>query len=149
MLIICSRSTLSVKAVHGSCRGWDSFWAAVNQSRGMWVNAFAQLTADLTNATFTNKLYSLIVSVSVTSCLCINISEDGLVVSCTLPVSASDIQCWVHAESVTMCSIVACHWSTRLIPFRVASSSVRFICRVSFSGLCQQMSSIMDLLSSR
>ena len=48
-----------------------------------------------------------------------------------------------------MCSTVTCHWSTRLIPFRIASSLARFIWRVSFSGRSQQASSMMDPLSSR
>ena len=96
-----------------------------------------------------DRLYFLIVSVDVVSRLHINVSVDALVVSCALPVSASDIQHWVHAESVMMCSTVACHWSTRLIPFRVVSSLARFICHISFSGRSQQASSMMDPLSSR
>ena len=54
-----------------------------------------------------------------------------------------------NAGSMTLCSTVACHWSARLIPFRVTSSSARFICRMSFSGRSQQVSSMMDPLSSR
>ena len=46
-----------------------------------------------------------------------------------------------------MCNTVACRWSARLIPFRVASISARFICRVSFSGHSQLASSMMDPLS--
>ena len=100
-----------MEAVHGRCRGLDSFRAAVNQCCGTQVNASFLLTANLTNTTSMDRLYSLIVSVSVVSHLCINISLDALVVSCALPVSASDIQHWVHAESVTRCSTIACNWS--------------------------------------
>ena len=149
MLVIRSKSILSAEAVHGSCRGSDPFRAAVNKRCRIRVSASALLTADLTNATSTDSLYSLIVSVSVASCLRISISLDALVVSCALPVRAYDIQCWVRTGSMTLCSPVAPHWSIKLIPFRVASSLARFLCRTSFSGRSQQVSSVMGLLSSR
>ena len=95
-----------------------------------------------------DTLYSLIVSVSVVICLHISTLLDALVVSCALPVSTSDKQWWVLAEFVTVCSTVACHWSARLIPFRVVSSTARFICCASFPGCSQQASSMMDPLSS-
>ena len=135
---ICSRSILSAEAVHGSCRGLDYFRAAFNQRCVTRVNESTLLTADLINVTSTD-LYSLIVLVSMARHLCINISLDALVVSRALPVSESD----------TMCSAVACHWSARLIPFRVATSSARFKCHSSFSGRSQQASSMMDPLSPR
>ena len=60
----------------------------------------------------------------------------------------------VLSRSAHLMSNVVCMPSpwwcvAQLIPFRVASSSARFICSVSFSGHSQQVSSMMDLLSSR
>ena len=74
----------------------------------------------------------------------ISISLDAFVVSCAFPLKASVIHRCMHAESVTMCRTLACHWSTRLTPFRVASSSARFICLESFSGRSQQASAMMN-----
>ena len=132
--MIHSRSILSTEANHGSCWGSDSFRAAVNQCCETWDNASALLNAYLTNTTSMDRLYSFIVSVNMASCLRINISLNALVVSHALLVSASDIQCWVHAKSMTMCSTVACHCSAGLILFRVASSLARFICCMSLSA---------------
>ena len=50
---------------------------------------------------------------------------------------------------MTMSRTVACHWRTRLIPFRVTSTSARFLCCMWFSGYSQQVSSMIDPLSSR
>ena len=46
-------------------------------------------------------------------------------------------------------SILACHWSASLTPFKVVSSSARFMCLASFSYQSQQASSMMAPLASR
>ena len=54
----------------------------------------------------------------------------------------------VHQLSTDTCSL-ACHWSTMLTLFKVASSSAKFMCLESFSSQNQQASSMMAPLVSR
>ena len=113
-------------------------FARSSHLRGTLVRRPVQFRQDCTSATSTVRLYSLMVSTRVASHLRISISHDAFVVSRAFPLKASVIHRCTHAESVTMCRTLACHWSARLTPFKVASSSARFMCLESFSGQSQQ-----------
>ena len=94
-------------------------------------------------------IHSLTVSTRVASRLRISISLDAFVISHAFPLKASVIHRCMYAESVTMCRILACHWSARLTPLRVASSSARFTCLESFSSQSQQASLMKNSSTAR
>ena len=116
---------------------------------GTLVRWSAQFWQDCTSAVSTVRSFSLMVSTRVASRLHISISLDALVVSRAFPLKASVIHRCMHTESVTMCRTLACHWRTRLTPFRVASSLARFMCLESFSGRSQQAPSTMNSSTAR
>ena len=133
---------------HGCCRGSDSFRILISHRCGTQVSLSALFMAYLISAMSTTKLYSLMVSASMVSCLHISISLDALVVSQAFLVSASVPHQCVHTVSVTMWSTLGCHWSAGWNPFKFASNSARFLYLASFFSWSQQASS-MSLLASR